>query len=262
MSTFAKKIIPAIIILLSAACPVQAEEAVSVRDLGKAMTAKYAGKTPAHWGERMPGITSHLAGAPAQDGSHTVALTLDACEGGTDMGIIALLRKHAVPATIFITNRWLRRNMAVAKDLANDPLFTLACHGARHKPASVNGRQAFGINGTRTIAALVDEVETNARAITAVAGKRPSWYRSGTAYYDDVAVAVIRELGLGVAGYTVSADAGATLPAKTVARLLMNAPDGAIVLLHLNHPESGTGKGMALAVPAMLERGVRFTRLE
>ena len=254
--------------LLAASPAFAAEETKTVAGLGAELAQKYAGRKPVQWGEHFPGIIDSLPPPVGTEGeaqtgvSRTLALTLDACESGTDTRIISLLREHKVPAAIFMTNIWLKRNAAVAADLAADPLFTLACHGKRHKPASVNGRKAYGVAGTRDIPALVEEVEDNARALAAVTGKRPRWYRSGTAHYDDVAVAVIFDLGLAVAGYTVSADQGASLPAKDVARLLLRAPDRAIILMHLNHPESGTFQGMAKAIPMLLEQGVRFIALE
>ena len=223
--------------------------------LGNMMQGKYGHVTPKLWGEDIPGVVTRLENTDA------VALTLDACEGGTDIRIIALLREYTIPATLFVTNRWLRQNKKIAEELAADPLFTFACHGKRHKPASVNGRLAFGIRGTRSIPALVEEVEDNAAAINALTGKRPAWYRSGTAYYDDIAVNIIHDLGLKIAGYTVSADAGATLAAGKVSRLMLGAPKGAIILCHINHPESGTYAGLAKAIPAMLEKGIRFVRL-
>ena len=251
-------------VLLLAAVPTVATEAEpSISDLGETFAAQYRDRVPTQWGEHFPGILDSLP--PVQkdhDAPRTLALTLDACEGDTDRRIIALLRKHSVPATIFATNRWLIRNKAVAADLAADPLFAFACHGKRHRPASVNGKRAYGIAGTRTIQALVEEAEDNARAIAALTGKRPRWYRSGTAHYDEVAVAIIADLGLAVAGYTVSADQGASLPARDVARRISRAPDLAVILLHLNHPESGTFQGLAEAIPKMIEQGVRFVKLE
>lgn len=232
----------------------------SIQILAGELAAKYAGRTPALWGETLPGIVTRLP--LSSDGMRTVALTLDACGGRTDVRIIALLREQRIPATFFVTNRWLFRNRDIAVDLASDPLFALACHGARHKPASVNGRAVYGIPGTGDVAALVREVEGNAREVAALTGKRPRWYRSGTAFYDEVALAVIADLGLTAAGYTVAADSGATLPGHEVAKRLLSAPDGAIVLCHVNHPESGTYDGLAKAVPEMLNKGIRFIKLE
>ncbi len=261
----------------------------TVQELAQTLTTRYQKRTPREWRERGPGIVSVLPpslhcgidqgqtsgqspdktpGQTPQRGvaitqtpPRGVAITLDACEGKTDMRIIALLREHKISAAIFVTNSWLRRNASIAADLAADPLFTLEAHGTRHKPASVAGWSAFGIPGTGNVAALVDEVETNARAITALAGKRPRWFRSGTAFYDDVALLVIRDLGFSVAGFAVSADQGATLPFKTVAKRLISAKDGDIVLLHLNHPESGTYDGMKEALPKMIQAGVQFVGL-
>lgn len=240
-----------------------AQEKISIAVLAETLAERYQGRRPKLWGERLPGVTTSLPEgiAQAHDGSRRIALTLDACGGGADMRIIAVLRDHAVPAAIFATNIWLRRNAALAKELAVDPLFTFACHGARHKPASVDGRKAFGVVGTKSVADLVGEVETNARAVAALTGKRPKWHRSGTAHYDDVAVEVVNALGLGVAGYTVS-DEGASLSSAELARRLIAAPDRAIVLCHVNRPESETAEGLARAIPVMLKKGARFVTLE
>lgn len=233
--------------------------------LQRELTAKYKNMSPRQWSENIPGVIRSVPLPDDANGPRTLVLTLDACGGrknsSVDLGILALLRNLRIPATIFVTTPWLRANENLAKDLAADPLFELAAHGTRHKPASVSGRTAYGIKGTASIAELVEEVELNARAVEAFTGKRPRWFRSGTACYDDVAVAVIRDLDLGIAGYTVSLDQGATLPAREVARRLASAKSGSILLCHLNHPESGTGAGLAKALPAMKEEGVVFLRL-
>ncbi len=255
-----------------AAAPVEAVAPAgrvpSVAELSRDFMIRYGKMIPHEWRERGPGIVSFLPQSAycgldqeGQTPPRGVALTLDACDGGTDMRIIALLREYRVPAAVFVTNRWLRGNAAIAADLAKDPLFTLEAHGARHKPASAAGWSAFGIPGTGNVAALVEEVESNARAVADLSGRRPRWFRSGTAFYDDVALVVIRELGLAVAGFSISADSGATLPAKTVARRLQSAKDGDILLCHVNHPESGTYAGLKEALPKMLAAGIQFVGL-
>ena len=252
--------------LLSPILSASAQESKSIAQLSKELAEKYKDRQPILWGEHLSGITDIVA--PSETApenfsppARVLALTLDACAGGTDERIIALLREYHVPVTIFVTNRWLNRNKTVADNLAKDPLFLMACHGKRHKPASVNGKQVYGIDGTSNIPALVEEVEENVRAVTALTGVRPTWFRSGTAYYDDVAVDVIRDLGLSIAGYTVTGDKGASLPPKEVAQNLLNAPNRAIILCHMNHPESGTFEGLALAIPELLRQGTLFVTL-
>lgn len=254
------------IVLLGLLCvvPALAQAEKSVADIGKELTEKYKAERPTLWSEHQPGIVDYLPllkNEPHKD-TFILALTLDACAGGTDKLIITLLREHKIPVTVFVTNRWLETNMDTARELANDPLFTLASHGELHKPASVDGKEAYGITGTKNIVELVKEVENNARAIEAITGRRPNWYRTGTAFYDDVALKVIADLGFSVAGFAISADRGATLPAEEVSRAILEAPNRSIILCHINKPESGTYAGLASAIPLLIERDVKFISLD
>ena len=228
--------------------------------LKERLAATYGHMTPRQWGERVTGVRTRLATT-----ERVIALTFDACGSGKGMGLdarlIAFLEKEQVPATLFINGRWIGPNRAAFDRLAANPLFEIANHGLRHRPASVNGRSAYGIAGTKTVAELVDEIESNARDIAALTGRKPRFYRSGTAYYDEVAVRVAAELGEDVAGFSVLGDAGATYSRDQVRRALLSAVSGDIVILHMNHPESGTAAGVMDAVPELKRRGFRFVRL-
>ena len=240
---------------------------------------KRHGESPTKWAEKMPGITSRLAveppagkPAPATDlatalkssvppAPPVVALTLDACSGAYDAELITFLRQRQIPATIFVTGRWLKDNPDTFKDLAKDPLFEIGAHGMAHKPCSVDGREAYNIKGTASMQELVDEVESNARELHRAGTVRPRWFRSGTAFYDDVAVAVIHDLGMNVAGYSIAIDEGATLPAAKVRDKTLAAKNGDILLGHMNHPSSGTRQGLMDALPVLLDKGYVFVRL-
>ncbi|VXB35080.1 hypothetical protein ARTHRO9V_150011 [Arthrobacter sp. 9V] len=80
--------------------------------------------------------------------------------------------------------------------MAADPLFELANHGTAHLPLSVNGRAAYGIQGTATIAAAYDELMGNQGILQELTGHPARFFRPGTAYYDDVAVEMTRKLGI------------------------------------------------------------------
>lgn len=273
LSSACRALCAAIVVLGVTGVPVcSAEPETASRFPGGLVSAfekTFAGRQPVLWGERLPGVLTRLpegngaapsprsGSAPAQ----VLALTLDACGGDYDRGIIALLREMRIPATLFVTGRWIAAHPEVMSDLAADPLFELANHGERHKPASVNGRKAYGIKGTVSVGELVQEVETTAQRIAAFTGHRPRFFRPGTAYCDDVAVDVVVALGQIVAGYTVAADAGATLGADAVSRNLLHAPDRAIILCHMNHPASGTREGLRVALPELVRRNVRFVTL-
>ena len=143
-----------------------------------------------------------------------VALTLDACRGRTgsdyDAELIETLRHKRVPATLFVNARWIDANRRAFRQLAAEPLFEIANHGTQHRPLSVSGRSVYGIAGTSSVADVVDEVAVNRRLICRLAGALPAFFRSGTAYYDDVAVRVANDLGLQAVNFDVLGDAGAT----------------------------------------------------
>ena len=151
---------------------------------------RYSGERPTVWGEAVPGVVQRL---PTSD--RVVALTLDACGGragsGYDAALIETLRRERVPATLFINARWIEANPQEFWQLAADPLFQVANHGTAHRPLSVTGRSVYGITGTASVAEVVDEVSVNQRLITDLTGETPAFFRSGTAYYDDVAVRIV-----------------------------------------------------------------------
>lgn len=229
--------------------------------LRQGIVADYAALAPQEWGPVVTGVKTALATE-----AKVIALTFDACGGGkgngADRELLAFLEQERIPAALFINGRWIDANRELFATLARNPLFTIANHGSRHRPASVNGRAAYGITGTRTVAELVDEIELNNRKIMELTGQRPSYYRSGTAFYDEVAVAVAGQLGQQVVGYTVLGDAGAIFSAEQVAAALLTARPGAIAILHMNHPGSGTAKGVMAAVPELRRRGFRFVHLD
>jgi peptidoglycan/xylan/chitin deacetylase (PgdA/CDA1 family) len=194
-----------------------------------------------------------------------IALTLDACGSengkGVDVRLIGFLTQEQIPATLFVNARWIDANPDLFRKLAQNPLFEIANHGMWHKPASVSGRSVYGIAGTKNVGELVEEIGLNADKIENITGKRPRLYRSGTAYYDEVAVEVANALGHQVAGFSILGDAGATFSAAQVKAALLKAMPGDIAILHMNHPEAGTGAGIMAAVPELKLRGFRFVRM-
>ena len=240
----------------------------SIDQVAAALAERFGNRSPAAWGERLDGVTTRLATAPQgteNSGPPVLALTLDACGGkkgaSYDARLVAFLREHRIPATLFVTSLWMRTNPDILAELAADPLFEIAAHGSRHRPCSVSGKSVYGIKGTANFKELAEEVEGNLRDLERATGERPRWFRSGTAYYDDIAVAAIHALGCGIAGYSIAGDEGATLPAAKVAAKTLAARDGDILLYHMNKPRSGTRDGLMKALPQLLERGCRFVRL-
>ncbi len=248
------------VLLLTALPALTSEPSTALDSLKQQMTARFSGRKPIQWGETVSGVRTRL-----DTGEKVVALTLDACGGakgsGVDARLMDFLAQERIPATLFINARWIDANPELFRRLAANPLFEIANHGMWHKPASVSGRSVYGIKGAKDVGELVEEIERNARKIEALTGKRPKLYRSGTAYYDEVAVEVSNALGHEAAGFSILGDAGATYGAAQVKAALVKAGPGDIVICHMNHPESGTGAGIMAAVPELLRRGFRFVRM-
>lgn len=246
-------------------CAAAVAVADTLADLPLAMVSaqlelEFGGIVPQEWGESVSGVHSRL-----KTREKVIALTLDACGSrggkGYDDALIRYLEQHRIPATLFINARWIDANPDTFKKLSANPLFEIANHGLLHRPASVSGRAVYGISGTGTIAELVTEIEGNARKIFALTGKRPRCYRSGTAYYDEVAVKISRRLGQEVIGFSILGDAGATYNREQVRTALLKATPGDIALLHMNHPEGETAEGVFDALPELQRRGFRFVAL-
>jgi peptidoglycan/xylan/chitin deacetylase (PgdA/CDA1 family) len=222
----------------------------------RSVAAQNAGRPPTQWGMALPGIVSRFAPTGRQ-----LALTFDACDHACDEALLSTLQRHNAPAVLFLCSKWIDANPGRAEQLAANPLFEIGNHGTRHVPLSVTGRSAYGIAGTKSPSEAVDEVWTNQNRIAALTGTAPSWFRTGTAHYDDVAVQIVHQLGLTPVGFSVNADNGATSPAGKVGAAIMGAAPGSIVLAHMNHPASGTSAGVATAIPALSAAGWEFVRL-
>ncbi|MBL0123880.1 MAG: polysaccharide deacetylase family protein [Betaproteobacteria bacterium] len=155
-----------------------------------------------------------------RDGEKSVALTLDACGGGFDADLISTLIELRVPATIFATRKWIDRHpKGMALLNAHPKLFAIEDHGAAHVPAVIGAdKRVYGMRGVPDIAHLHADIDGGASAIAATGAPRPSWYRGATALYDRAAIGAIEASGYRIAGFSVNADAGATLPRRAILR--------------------------------------------
>lgn len=216
---------------------------------------------PVQWGENVTGVVTTF-NTPKKE----IALTFDACGGSFrssqyDEGLINFLSDNRIPATLFINSRWIHSNPEIFARLAANPLFEIANHGTAHRPLSVNGKSVYNIQGTASAEEVVREINTNGDLIEKLTGKRPLFFRSGTAYYDEEAVKIAHKNGVEIAGFSILGDAGATFSASKVAQQFLSAHSGDILLLHMNHPEAGTREGVIEGVTKLKSDGFNFVRL-
>ncbi len=198
-----------------------------------------------------------------RDGERVVALTLDACGGDFDADLVATLVALRVPATVFVTRRWIERHPAgMAQLKAHPTLFAIEDHGAAHKPAMVGqDRRIYGLRGAADLDQVRAEVEGGAKAITAHGAPEPRWFRGAAAVYDPAAIRAIEAMGYRIAGFSVNADAGATLPHREIVARLSRVQPGDIILAHMNRPSSDSAEALRDALPTLLARGLQFVTL-
>ena len=215
------------------------------------------------WCQQQP-VEIHDRLVLQKSSARAVALTLDACTGQYDDDLIQFLIRNRLPATIFATKKWLDRNpYGVSVIKSHLDLFDVEDHGENHIPAVIGlGRKVYGIPGEPDIVHLRREVTKGARAVEAVTGVAPRWYRGATAEYDNQAVDEITKLGYKIAGFSVNADAGATLSKASIEERLSHVKSGDVIIAHMNKPTSDTAEGLSVGLLHLLRNGFAFVRLD
>lgn len=221
---------------------------------------KYKDEKPKVWAENPNGAINFIP--DSNNKQKTLYLTLDACEGEYDSKIIDFLIQKNVRATLFINARWINQNKDTFLKLANNPLFSIQNHGTNHRPLSVNGKSIYGIKGTSSIKEVFDEINENDKLITNLTNKKPKYFRSGTAYYDDVAIKIANDMGYKIAGFSVVGDGGATFSYNKILKRGQNVKSGDILIYHFNKPKSASFKGLETLIDKWQNDGFNFGVLE
>jgi peptidoglycan/xylan/chitin deacetylase (PgdA/CDA1 family) len=235
----------------------------SYTDLKKQICLEFKYVPSGRWGEFVEGVNEKI-----QTQEKIIAFTFDACGGkngnGYDKELIDYLRKEKIPATLFVTGKWIDAQFKTFLDLSSDKLFEIENHGLNHRPCSVKGDSIYGIHGTANITEAFDEVEANARKIQAITNRYPHFYRSATAFIDEASVSMATRLGIVTISYQVlSGDAIPSTSGSTIEEnVLKNIKPGAIVIMHFNHPERNTREALANIVPELRKMGYSFVLLK
>ena len=224
------------------------------------VTKEYKDKVPSQWGENLKGVKTRLS-----TDKKVLALTFDATgierDKGYDEELINYLIENKIPATLFLSGLWIDKNPEILKELSKVEFFEIANLGANHLPCSLNGKEVYGIKGTRNVEEIISEIEDNALKIAEYTGKKPKYYRAGTVYTDEYCPEIAEKLGYEIVGFSVLGDAGATYSKEKVKNALLNAQPGDIVILHMNIPKSETYEGLKEAIPLLKEKGFEFVKL-
>jgi len=261
-----------IIILAALACRAGLAAAAIAPALAAYYTPEYLSfksRIIAEFKRARPGKFSEFASrgrAERGDDHKVLALTFDACGGrndGYNKDLIDYLRAEKIPATLFVTGVWIDKYPEIFAELAADPLFEIENHGLLHRLCSTEGRSMYGVRGTRNLDGVIDEMELGARKIGSLTGRRPVFFRSATAYTDELSRRVAGRLGMEVVSYDILSGDANRASARTMSRnVLAGARHGAVVIMHFNHPEWPVAGALRQAVPELRKRGFNFAKLE
>ena len=222
---------------------------------------KYDSIQPTEWGEKVNGVVNKI-----NTKEKIIALTFDACGGkygsNYDNDLIQYLIDEQIPATLFVNYRWIEVNKDKFLELANNDLFEIENHGYEHRPLSVTSNSIYGIDGTGNIKSVIDEIKLNEKTIYELTGRKTKYFRSGTAYYDDVSIKIASDLGYKAIGFSVNGDAGATFSKSQIENALSKSTSGDIVICHFNQPKKYTFEGLQYALKELRDKGYSFVKLE
>jgi peptidoglycan/xylan/chitin deacetylase (PgdA/CDA1 family) len=230
--------------------------------LKKKIVSEFEPEKSGQWGEFVKGVVENV-----NTRNKVIAFTFDACGGkngnGYDKELTDFLHDERIAATVFVSGKWIDANFKAFLDLSKDTLFEIENHGLNHKPCSTDGKSAYGIKGTSDIGEAFDEMEANALKIEAITKCKPHYYRSATAFIDETCVNMAAKTGITVVSYGVLSGDGVAFASNSVIEdnVIKKIKPGAIVIMHLNHPEWYTYEAMRKIVPKLRQMGYIFKRL-
>jgi peptidoglycan/xylan/chitin deacetylase (PgdA/CDA1 family) len=185
-----------------------------------------------------------------------VAITFDACATrthgyGFDRKVYEILKAGGVPATIFVSGRWVESHAPEMAELARDPLITFGDHSYDHPHMS-----------HLTAARMGQEIDQTEAALARY-GKKSVAFRPPFGDWNWRVIDVVRDKGLpAVTWDVVSGDPSArTTKAGMIRNVVGHARAGSIVIFHINGRGWKTAEALPEILRALRGQGLRFVSL-
>jgi peptidoglycan/xylan/chitin deacetylase (PgdA/CDA1 family) len=217
---------------------------------------------PAVWLSLLLALRGGVAPAAARPITHVetrepaVAITFDACatkkgQYGFDQEVFEILKREQVPATIFVSGRWVDTHAEAMAALVGDPLIEFGDHSYDHP------------HMTRLTAARMGEEIDQTEAALSRYGRHAVAFRPPFGEWNRRVVSVVHQKNLPTVTWdVVSGDPSAKTTTDGMIRAVLGqARAGSIIIFHIN----GRGWKTHEALPAILSglraRGFRFVPL-
>jgi len=182
--------------------------------------------------------------------SKKIALTFDACptnrEDEYDAQVIDVLVREKVPATLFLSGRWVEKNIEKAKFLAAELQFEIANHAYWHPHLLEKDDER-----------VLRELKRTQAIIRKVTGRKPRYFRPPFGEVDERIVKLADQAGLVTIQYDVaSGDPDPGLSPKRITKaVLAEARGGSIVVFHMNRNGAHTAEFLPEIIAGLRQKG-------
>ncbi|MDV9202827.1 polysaccharide deacetylase family protein, partial [Streptomyces sp. Wh19] len=219
-----------------------------------------------------PGARTPVFERGVKAGEKVVALTFDADmtadegpraaagEHFDNPGLIDLLRRSKVPATVFMTGRWADEYPAQARSIGADPLFEVGNHSYSHYAFK---SPCYGLPAVTKDGMRADVARASASFRKAGVRNTVPYFRFPGGCYDDASLrALAPEKVTAVQWDVISGDAFATDPDAVAEQVLDEVRPGSLVVMHCTRSAAPvTDEAVERIVPELRERGYRFVKV-
>jgi peptidoglycan/xylan/chitin deacetylase (PgdA/CDA1 family) len=185
-----------------------------------------------------------------------VALTFDACATRShrytfDRKVFDVLKRERLPATIFVSGRWVEGHPDVMAELSGDPLVEFGDHSYDHPHMS-----------HLPVARIVEEIDQTEAALARY-GKHSVAFRPPFGEWSSRLIYVVQDLRLPTVTWdVVSGDPSAKTTTEGMVRnVVSKARPGSIIVFHINGRGLKTAQALPTIVRELRERGFRFVHV-
>ncbi|MEU8000739.1 polysaccharide deacetylase family protein [Catellatospora sp. NPDC049111] len=223
---------------------------------------------PGRPGQTKPGLLPPVVNHGPRTGN-LVALTFDAdmtdsmlaqlksgrVKSYANVRIIEMLEHDKIPATFFLTGKWVQRYPALTERLAGNPRFELANHTYGHQAFTADCYTLPRIPA----AAMTEDVAKTFKIIERYGGRQTRYFRFPGLCHDRAALRAMSSLGLTVVdGDVVSGDPFATDWRPIVNAVLKKVKPGSVIILHVTEANAQfTDEALPHILKGLAERGLK-----
>jgi peptidoglycan/xylan/chitin deacetylase (PgdA/CDA1 family) len=211
------------------------------------------------WTLLLGGAASHAAPPPfavssVETSEPVVALTFDACAtrkqaNGFDHQVFEILAYEQIPATFFLSGRWVETHPDAAREIAATPWAELGNHTYAHPRLTLIPKKRLQMEIRRTNEIMETTLGRPALSMRPPAG---AWNGSVVRAADQEDLPV-------VLWSVVSGDAGGHVPAARMVRTVLNRTGpGSIVIFHINGRGPFTKDALPDIIAGLRDKGLRF----